>query len=65
MVEKLLNTLADLKEVRNCVADLEASGHETLIRDVKVGYESVIDDILELAGLSERETDLLWEITEN
>lgn len=63
MVEKLLNTLIDLRDVRNQVTSLNSQG--IFLGDIQTGYETVIDDILELAGFTERQIDLLWEITEN
>ena len=63
MVEKLLSTLMNLKEVRKQVNALSELG--IVLGDIQTGYESVIDDVLELAGLSERQIDLIWEITES
>lgn len=63
MVEKLLSTLMNLKEVRKQVNTLSELG--IVLGDIQTGYESVIDDVLELAGLSERQIDLIWEITES
>lgn len=61
---KLLDTLSNLKEVRKQAVSLKLRGYEDLVTDLETGYQTVIDDILELSGLTEREIDLIWEITE-
>lgn len=55
--------LEDLRDVREQVSCLRKLGID--LGDIQTGYETVIDDLLELAGLSERQADFIWEITES
>lgn len=54
--------LQDLADARKKVSDLRELGVD--LRYIQISYEAAIDDFLKLAGISERQVDLIWEITE-
>lgn len=57
------NVFCTLQEVRGEVALLKkALGIE--LGDIQTGYEEVIEDLLKLQGYSEKQIDLIWELTE-
>lgn len=63
MSSKLVQIISDLRETREQVAQLKAQfGIE--LGDIQVGYECAIEDILELFGLSEKQIDFFWELSE-
>jgi len=54
----LQDTLSELRRIRFRLSTLECTPPE----EVQDSYESVIDALLTIVGVSDRQRDLLWEL---
>lgn len=63
MLSKLAQIISDLRETREQVAFLR-NNLGIGLGEIQVGYECAIEDLLELFGLSEKQIDLFWELSE-
>lgn len=62
MVPDIFEFLEKLQVVRQAVKDLSIDS--PAIRAIQIGYESVLADLFIYAGLTDRQADLIWDITD-
>lgn len=63
MSDKLVELITNLYETRQQLSCLRQD-YGIKLGDIQVGYESAIENLLELLGLSEQEIDIFWYLSE-